>query len=326
MKDIIIRFHHDVKELSKYYHRPALVFWIQELWFLVRYGSTFHDYIRYEFYNKNGRGVNEYITGLRHIKLYRALNKSNDGSEVVGDKYVINRTFTQYISRKWLYVNSSSSNEEVIAFINQLDEIMVKPLHLEGGQGIKKYQCDEITDFSEFVDELQKDEFLIEEVVKQHKDMAVLNPHSVNTIRINTLCDNTGEVKIKDAYLRMATKEIAVDNFHSGGCAAEIDINTGIVVSPAMDLNKESVYIVSPVTGEIIVGRKVPSWNETKTICIEIAKKLFEDHKRFAAFDIAVLENGNPELIEINWFGDPTIRQIIGCRPHGKYRDMKNIL
>ncbi len=192
VNEAISRFRQEVKELSKYYHRPAITFWAQELWFLLRYGSTFHDYIRYEFYNKNGRGVNEYITGRRHIKLYRALNQNKDGSKAMRDKHVINRTFSKYISRKWLCVNSSSHREEVIAFINQFDEIMVKPPHLEGGQGIKKYRCNEISDLSQFVDELKKDEFLIEEVVKQHKEMAALNPYSVNTIRVNTLCDVRG--------------------------------------------------------------------------------------------------------------------------------------
>ena len=120
------------------------------------------------------------------------MNQNKDGSKVVGDKYIINRTFSQYISRKWLYVNSSSSREEIITFIDQSDEIMVKPLHLEGGQGIKKYQCKKISDLEKFVDELQKDECLIEEAVKQHKDMAAFNPYSVNTIRVNTLCDTRG--------------------------------------------------------------------------------------------------------------------------------------
>lgn len=326
MNDSIARFSRDVKELSRQYHRPAVTFWLQELWFLARYGSTFHDYIRYEFYNKNGRGVNEYITGLRHIKLYRALNQNKDGSKAVGDKYVVNSAFRSYIARKWIHVDPSTPREEIEAFIGSLEEFMVKPLHLEGGQGIKKYRRAEINDLTVFIDEVQKDEVLLEEVVKQHKDLAALNPYSVNTVRINTLCDNRGGVTIADAYLRMATKEIAVDNFHSGGCAAEVDLDTGIVISPATDLNKEHVYTMSPVTGEIIVGKRIPSWEEVKRVCVEIARTLYDDCKRFAAFDIAIWENGDPELIEINWFGDPTIRQIIGCRPHGKYREIKKFL
>lgn len=325
MIEVIKKFRCDIKDLVKIYHQPEIVFWMQAFWYFMRYGASPNDYIRYEFYLKNGRGVNEYITALRSKKVIKVLNHENTG-ELQENKYKTNCKFKAYISRDWIKVDRDSDIEEVIRFIDSHDSIMVKPLTFNGGKGIEKYESIVISDVQAFVEKLKEDEFLIEEAVQQHKDMADLNPYSVNTLRIYTLCDNRGGIVIVDAIIRMATREIAVDNFHSGGCAAEIDIASGIIISPAMDINQQNVYYTSPITGEIIMGRRIPSWGKAKAVCIEIAKKLFEDDKRYVAFDIAILENGAPELIEINWFGDPVIRQIIGYRPHGKYQEMKKYL
>lgn len=325
MSEVINNFRGDAKSLAKKYHRPEIVFWGQAFWYFVRYGASPNDYIRYEFYLKNGRGVNEYITALRHKKIVKTMNHDKDG-ELKDDKYETNRKFSAYISRDWVKVDKNSDIDEIVRFIKAHDAIVVKPLSLSGGKGIEKYESNTIPDVRTFVEKLKTGEVLIEEAVKQHKDMDAFNPYSVNTVRIYTLCDEHGGVFVVDGFVRMATREIAVDNFHSGGCAAEVDLATGIVISPAMDMLQQNIYYTSPITGEIIVGREIPSWNEAKAVCTEIAKELFEDDKRYLAFDIAILEDGTPELIEINWFGDPVIRQIIGWRPHGKYREIKKYL
>ena len=325
MSEVINNFRNDVKNLTDKYHRPAFVFWGQALWYFLRYGASPNDYIRYEFYLKNGRGVSEYITALRSKKLIKALNHEKDG-ELKDNKFETNRRFKSYISRDWVKVDNNSDIDEIVRFIKAHDAIVVKPLSLSGGKGIEKYESNTIPDVRTFGEKLKMGEVLIEEVVKQHKDMAVFNPYSVNTVRIFTLCGNRGGVQLTDAFVRMATKEIAVDNFHSGGCAAEVDLATGIVISPAMDITQQNTYYTSPITGEIIIGRRIPSWDDAKAVCTKIANELFEDDKRYLAFDIAILEDGAPELIEINWFGDPVIRQIIGWRPHGKYREIKKFL
>ena len=74
MIEVIKKFRHDVKNLVNLYHKPAVIFYVQAGWYFLRYGASPNDYIRYEFYLKNGRCVNEYITALRHKKLVRILN------------------------------------------------------------------------------------------------------------------------------------------------------------------------------------------------------------------------------------------------------------
>lgn len=323
MAEVIKKFHCDVQNLVDLYHRPAIVFWVQAFWYFLRYGASPNDYIRYEFYLKNGRGVNEYITALRHKKIVRTMNHERVG-ELKDDKYETNRKFKEYISRDWIKVDRASDVDEAVHFIKAHDAVVVKPLSLSGGKGIEKCEFRKIPDIFAFVEELKMSEFLIEEAVTQHEEMNAFNPYSVNTLRIYTLC-NVGGAVIIDGFVRMATQKIAVDNCCSGGCVAEIDIETGIVVSPAGDYER-NYYIISPVTQKTIIGRVIPSWEKAKAMCIEIAKELFKEEKRYIAFDIAILQNGQPELIEVNWFGDPVLRQLNGCRPHGKYWEMQKFM
>ncbi len=191
MSEVIKNFRSDVKDIAKKYHRPSFVFWGQAFWYFVRYGASPNDYIRYEFYLKNGRGVNEYITALRHKKIVKIMN-NNNGGELKDDKYETNRKFSAYISRDWVKVDSNSDIDELVRFIDSHDAIVVKPLSLSGGKGIKKYECNSISDKHGLVKELMSGEFLIEEVVKQHEEMNAFNPYSVNTLRIYTLCDVQG--------------------------------------------------------------------------------------------------------------------------------------
>ena len=192
IKRILINFHKDASDLAKKYHRPEIVFWAEAFWDFVRYGASPNDYIRYEFYRRNGRGVDEYITARRQNRLCTEMNRNSNGTSPNENKYATNKLLAKFITREWLYVNQETKTEEVAQFINRFDEVIVKPLYLSCGKGITKYRCDEITDISEFAESLRKGEFLIEEVIKQHRDMAAFNPYSVNTVRMYVCCNVEG--------------------------------------------------------------------------------------------------------------------------------------
>ena len=38
------------------------------------------------------------------------------------------------------------------------------------------------------------------------------------------------------------------------------------------------------------------------------------------------MSNGMPELIEVNWFGGPAIRQLVGGYPVGKWMQMREMM
>src|SRR6185295_7586980 len=99
------------------------------------------------------------------------------------------------------------------------------------------------------------------------------------SIRVVTCLDENNRPEVTHAILRMArTDGIVVDNFHAGGIAAQVDLNTG-VVGAATDLGLSHAtrwWAMHPVTGTRILGRRIPMWNEVVALVLQ-AHSLFPD-------------------------------------------------
>ena len=84
-------------------------------------------------------------------------------------------------------------------------------------------KCDEKTAYQS----LTRGRYLAQEVVKQHPDMALLHPQSVNSMRIVTVRSvNDGVIRVWPSILRMGTGNNIVDNTSQGGVYAGIDFDT----------------------------------------------------------------------------------------------------
>lgn len=128
--------------------------------------------------------------------------------------------------------------------------------------------------------------------------MAEINPGSVNTIRVNSVIDTHGNVEVFSAVLRAGARaDVVVDNSHSGGIAYPIDIPTGIVYAVGLNFKNEK-FVVHPSTGKIVLGFKVPLWNECLEMVRRAAKKF--PQARFIGWDVAITEM-RPVLIEANF-------------------------
>lgn len=111
---------------------------------------------------------------------------------------------------------------------------------------------------------------------------------------------------------------LPADNISSGGLGAEINIDAGIVVSPAFDYSLKR-YSVHPITKTEIVGIEIPYWRETLSMVQEMLELVPEIP--VVGWDIAITEKG-PELVEAN--STPVIANIQAARPHG-YRSRMNL-
>ena len=136
--------------------------------------------------------------------------------------------------------------------------------------------------------------FLAQEAVVQHPDLARLNQSSLNTIRIVSFLFQ-GQVHILSSILRIGGSGSRVDNIGAGGYSCAID-PAGKLVKRAV--NRKSEWVESTQDGIRFENYQVPSYDRA----VETVKKL---HKRLAHFkiigwDIAVGEDGEPILIEFN--------------------------
>ena len=152
---------------------------------------------------------------------------------------------------------------------------------------------------------------VLEEVVKQHPDMARLCPTSVNTVRIATLLGDKKE-GIVYAFLRIGNGRV-MDNVDCGGMAARVDLDSGKLLTVGAD-KQGNTYAVHPLTGTPIVGFQVPYFEEAKKMCLEAMHVV--PQLRFVAWDVAITPEG-PRFIEGNSFPSHAVPQFAAHYPDG---------
>ena len=145
---------------------------------------------------------------------------------------------------------------------------------------------------------------LYESFINQHLDLSKIYPESINAIRIVTFLNDENNVEIWAALLRMGLNK-SVDNFDAGGISAKIDIESGIVIKPAVikDPFIDEVFEYHPVTKEKILGLQIPYWEKILKLINESSKEIPD--VRTVGWDVAITING-PTLIEGNDNWDKT--------------------
>lgn len=181
------------------------------------------------------------------------------------------------------------------------------------GKGVYRIYNNDIERIEELVNDLkQGNSFLIEEIVENIDSLKVLNPSSLNTVRVNTFIDKHGNLSFLNFALRVGGNGAVVDNFSAGGVVYPIDKNTGCIVGYGLDKNNKR-YSHHPSTGVQMLGFQIPGFNELRSFVSDAAR--LNSKARFVGWDVAITENGF-ELIEGNFASDETILQLDGV---GKY-------
>lgn len=203
---------------------------------------------------------------------------------VLNNKLKFNHTFKEFLGRKY-WCNQNTSFDEFKEFTQGLTKIFCKPLTLSMGVGTKVFEIpqDEAA-LKTIYDELMEDsKILAEEFIVQHEKMNEMYAGCVNTVRFTMLRESDTCHKLW-SFVRFGSNGI-VDNFHGGGMAAAVDVNTGIIISDA--LNAEGKYFTHhPVSGVQFRGFQIPHWDKL----IEITEKAMTSQNlvNYVGWDIAI--------------------------------------
>lgn len=188
------------------------------------------------------------------------------------------------------------SVDNVESICKRTEKIIVKPsFGSSGGKGISFWQEGD-GDLKELLSKY--DNCVVQCIIEQHEDLAILHPESINSIRIMTLFLD-GEVNILSSVLRLGVGNSKVDNVSSGGVACGINGNGYL---REMSFNAKGQSWNGHPDGLKLKGRKVPAYDE----CCEISKRVaprFVRFSRLISWDFAVDKNGKPLLIEANLYG-----------------------
>ena len=278
------------------------------------------EFCSLHLYDFTSRKAGEYLLWKESKRISDILNAGATKQELATfeDKHLFNNAMHRLLKREWVYLPDISV-EELASFLKENSDFLIKPCIESQGDGIVKCRAEEWT--AEELKRKYSGEFIAEALICQHEVLRRLNPSSVNTIRmIAARHDNA--VEIIGAGLRVGGEGQFVDNFHHGGVAYPLDLESGIVTGPGIDFSGHPV-LCHPSTGQIVPGVRIPFWDQVRSLVKEAAVVI--PHVGYVGWDIAVTETG-AVLVEgnVNYPGN-TIIQIDGPGPLCRLRSfLKN--
>lgn len=288
--------------------------------------TIWHEYM----FSRRGEFDKRYIpSSLYRIELIGRMNnwerfRGSFSDKNLSDILLANikqpKTFLKNINGYYYSEGRAISIDEAEKVCYNLKNVIIKPSLGEGGTGVQSLNIEDgMTDFNgkSLIDVFKqyKKDFLIQEKVIQHKGMNLLNPTSVNTIRI--LSYRLGmEILILYAVVRIGKAGMVIDNESKGGISAKIN-DDGTLVKYAYGApgNDKVQYTDSGIKLE---GFKIPSFEKV----IDLAKQA---HYQLPFFDIigwdfCIDENGEPVMIE--WNGNPDLSQSANGPAFGQYTEL----
>lgn len=312
------RYRRDIKKYRRGIDKGKKPGLLDCIWSLIRYGCVLNHYLYGKFYLLSSKERRDAFT-YRHWQ--RIVPGANDPDKIhlLKNKVDFNTYFADFLHREWLF-SATMSFEDFSEFIRRHKEVIVKPVDGLEGNGIYLKKFQEHDDPESAFSELRSGKYLIEEKIIQHPDM-VFGNKSVNTIRAYTIYnEKTDRIEILKTVVRAGVGDSIVDNSHSGGCAYEVDRESGKIISPSYCADGTSSEI-HPLTDIHMIGRTIPFWNEVRRICMDAAAKIKEC--KFIGWDVAISESG-PLLIEGNHTPDLDMVEFVGS--HGYLPEIKRML
>lgn len=283
-----------------------------------------HEY----FYSRTGVFTKEYVpNNIYHCEIVPKANVHRLQS-ALGDKNMCDFLFPgenivhsilKNMNGYYYYEGRPVSEEESIALCQNMEKVIIKPARKSEGQDVQFFNVkDGVTDlFGKTIGQLFKEykqDFLIQDWVRQHKDMAALNPTSVNTMRI--LSYRSGmEVLIIYSVVRIGKNGSVVDNQCAGGISTTIS-ETGHLGKVAFGgFSKDN--ITKTDTGITLEGYQLPSFDKAIAMVKRLHLKL--PFFNIVGWDVAIQEDGEPVLIEFNT--NPGLSQSAFKSGMGKYTE-----
>ena len=261
---------------------------------LFKHRVSYREYMYgYEFWRLDEKQREAFISQREMWCIYRKTIHMNVRRHFV-NKVLFLKTFNPFVQRGWIWPEEVAYCD-FAAFLSSR-QCIAKPLQGELGKGIFLVDETHRKDLPGFYHACKENQLLIEERIEVCREIAEFHPQSLNTIRVVTMSGH-GKAEVLGALLRMGAKGSFVDNTHSGGLFAAIDVSNGMLLSDGMDLwgNRFERH---PDSGKIIKGFQIPHWKECIEVCKNATQVIPETY--WAGWDICILPDGRVELIEGN--------------------------
>ncbi len=269
------------------------------------YGCTVEEEFYLHLKDKNDAEKREYLIGQMRSIYARHLNQ-NAGPEWVEkmqDKYRLYQLLRPYYKRDVIEIRSMDDFDIFADFVRKHKEFVVKPSNFCFGIGVHKVSMDDygndcknamqsILSEGDAIHEkhpTRMSKMVLEEIIPQDEALSVLHPHSVNAIRATAVRGKDGKIHIYHPWIKVGLGGAFVASAALTGFDAEIDPDTGIVITDGYQENG-SVYKVHPDSGIQIKGFQIPKWDELIQFVNEIMDALPE--YGYVGWDLVLTPDG----------------------------------
>ena len=253
------------------------------------YGIAAKEYFVYDFEKLSHEGRKLFVTRSNKYTYYKQFNSPNY-IDFLNKKTETYRKFGKFYNRDVVCLYGEEDFDAFKAFVEKHPRFIYKPAEDYGGHGVEIFEADHYHSLEElFRVIIFNGGCVLEELIVQGQAIAQFHPESVNTVRLVTFRGADGTPHVQWCFLRMGSGDSHTDNMSSGGIAANIDFETGIIYTEGRDWEGNK-YMFHPDSKVQLIGFQMPEWDKVKEIIKEIAGVLPE--VRFVGWDLAYTENG----------------------------------
>ena len=297
-------------ELSKEQKQEILDYWEP----LVGYKIPL-EWHRY-FYARTGVFSPKYIpTGIYRLEITGRLNQLSF-CYPYSDKNMldvllpdVNQSHIYMKNRNGYYFfdNKPVSMETALEQCSNLGDVIIKPTLTCHGDGVKRIRIEKgiVDDKGTKLETLfrkYKENFLIQDVVRQHASMSALNPDSANTIRVVTYRSGM-EIHPLYAAIRIGRKGQVIDNESAGGMSAKVNFDGTLSKYAYSAPGQDKIELTD--TGVRLDGYKIPAFD--KVLELVKGQHLNLPFHDIVGWDVCIDEEGSPLLLE--WNTSPELSQ-----------------
>ena len=265
----------------------------------------------------------QYITCRNRFKYIDYLNKKED-MHLLRNKWHAYLLLKDAYRREVLLLESEQDFPTFEAFCQRHPTFVVKPVGLGLSLGVRKVEVgdtDPHTLFDQLFIEIETENghwnsgtekgVLVEELIEQGEEMAMLHPASVNSVRMLTINLGDGDIRLWYPYVRIGVGGHFISSAATGSIVAGINAGTGVVYSTGFD-KLGRITDVHPDTHFTIKGIKIPRWGQLCQKAIEMSKRL--PTLRYIGWDFVYDKDGEWIVMEGNENGGISSSQLIHHR------------
>ena len=258
---------------------------------------TRSQYAQFHFYDKSIPERRTFVANLDRDLLRSEIN-TVESVAILDDKLMTYERLNKFFGRDLISCNSEADYRKFKKFFEDNDKGVLKPRFESLGKGIRLIHRSELThmrrEFVALLDEYRR--FLLEGFISAAEEIRVLNPDSVNTVRVMAYFDGE-KTTIFSVSMRIGHAGSFVDNAGAGGITVSIDKETGVIDSDGYD-EQGLVFECHPDNGMKLKGYQLPAWDTLIKTVNEVSRSL--EGAKFVGWDFACTDKYEWVLVEGN--------------------------